>query len=68
MQKTERNRIAILNALKRVGSRTTSGELAEVLSDGGQEMSERTVRLYLRTLESEGLTHAHLDALAAVLV
>jgi len=58
MQKTERNRIAILNALKRVGSRTTSGELAEVLSDGGQEMSERTVRLYLRTLESEGLTQS----------
>lgn len=56
MQKTERNRIVILNALKRVGGRVTSAELAEVLSGSGHELSERTVRLYLKTLESEGLT------------
>jgi repressor of nif and glnA expression len=58
MLKTERNRIVILNALKLIGSRVKSGELAEVLSNSGHEMSERTVRLYLKTLEAEGLTQS----------
>lgn len=58
LQKTERNRLFILNALKSVGVRMTSGELAEVLLDGGQELSERTIRLYLRGLEEEGLTES----------
>jgi hypothetical protein len=58
MQKTERNRINVLNALKRVGARVTSAELAEVLAESGCTMSERTVRLYLSALEAEGLTRS----------
>lgn len=54
-QKTERNRIAILNALRRAGGQVTSGELAEMLSDAGHGMSERTVRLYFNALEADGL-------------
>jgi repressor of nif and glnA expression len=58
MQKTERNRIIILNALKRLGGAVTSGELTEILADSGHEMSERTVRLYLSALDAEALTES----------
>ena len=58
MIKTERNRIVILNALKRAGGLVTSSELAELLADSGYDMSERTVRLYLTALDAEGLTEA----------
>lgn len=58
MQKTERNRVILLNALKRASGRLTSAHLAEILDDSGYEMSERTIRLYLHELESCGLTES----------
>ncbi len=58
-QKTEKNRIAILNVLKRQIRPMTSTQLAQTLSDAGHDLSERTVRLYLRELDEQGLTTAH---------
>jgi repressor of nif and glnA expression len=57
--KTERNRLAILALLKRQTSPITSGKLAALLADAGHGLNERTVRLYLRELDDQGLTQAH---------
>ncbi len=57
--KTERNRIAILNVLRRQTGPTTSGQLARLLAETGPDLSERTVRLYLRDLDHDGLTESH---------
>jgi hypothetical protein len=59
MQKTERNRIAILNALRRAVGPATSIDLARALAEHSHALSERTVRLYLRAMDDEGLTRSH---------
>ncbi len=56
MDKKERNRVAILNALSKATVPHTSKRLAEMLAAAGQNLSERTVRLYLNELDAEGLT------------
>jgi repressor of nif and glnA expression len=59
MEKRERNRTAILSALSKATSPTSSTRLANVLGSGGFDLSERTVRLYLHELDEEGLTQRH---------
>lgn len=58
MEKTQRNRIAILSILKRSKDLTTSRRVAELLADAGSHLSERTVRLYLSALQADGLVDA----------
>lgn len=58
MDKRERNAIAILSALLKMGAPATSASLAQFLAASGHSMSERTVRLYLSQLDSDGLTVA----------
>ncbi len=59
MDKTERNRLAILTALDKVPGPTSSARLMKMLGTMGLELSERTVRLYLNRLDAEGLTRRH---------
>ena len=59
MDKKERNRIAILRAVSELAAPTSSTRVAAVLAASGLEISERTVRLYLSELDSEGLTELH---------
>ena len=54
--KKERNRAAILAALEKMDGPANSGRLAQYLAASGLSLSERTVRLYLRELDAEGLT------------
>ena len=56
MDKKERNRAAILGALHKIGAPANSVSLMQFLSAAGQNLSERTVRLYLAELDAEGLT------------
>lgn len=56
MDKKERNRVAILSALNKIGAPTNSVRLTEFLAAAGHNLSQRTVRLYLKELEAEGLT------------
>lgn len=58
MEKTERNRIAILSILRRAKGLTTSRQISQLLADAGNHLSERTVRLYLSGLQTEGLVEA----------
>jgi HTH-type transcriptional regulator, global nitrogen regulator NrpRI len=55
-ERIKRKEFLILNALKNSDGPLTSARLAEELSLLGQEMSERSVRLYLQRMEQEGLT------------
>lgn len=57
-RKTERNRLLILSALNRQTGPTTSIALAGLLKGAGHELSERSIRLYLRELEAEGMTRS----------
>ncbi|MCP5519897.1 MAG: DUF128 domain-containing protein [Verrucomicrobiales bacterium] len=59
MNKTQRNRIAVLSLLGRTRRLTTSRQIVEHLAGTGQPLSERTVRLYLSALQREGLVEAH---------
>lgn len=59
MEKRDRNRAAILAALSRLNTPTSSSSLTAYLAAAGQNLSERTVRWYLRQLDEEGLTHCH---------
>ncbi|MCP5520112.1 MAG: DUF128 domain-containing protein [Verrucomicrobiales bacterium] len=59
MDKTARNRVAILNVLRRTKNLTTSRQIAGCLADSGVLLSERTVRLYLSALQQEGLVDSH---------
>jgi repressor of nif and glnA expression len=59
MEKKERNRAAILNALSKATSPTSSARLAAILTNGAFDLSERSVRLYLQKLDDEGLTERH---------
>ncbi|MCC6579405.1 MAG: DUF128 domain-containing protein [Phycisphaeraceae bacterium] len=56
MHKAERNRQAILNALRRAAGPVTSADLAGMLADAGLPLSERTIRLYFAQLDAEALT------------
>ncbi len=56
--KKERNRMAILAALRRHNGPLSSSELAARLRETGLDLSERTLRLYLSELDAEGLTEA----------
>ena len=58
MRKKNEKKIAILNALKEYGLPASSKKIAAMLSLGGINFSERTVRLYLKELDEEGLTSA----------
>lgn len=54
--KAQRNRLLVLNALRRATAPMTSSHLARQLSEAGHLLSDRTIRLYLRSLDDEGLT------------
>ena len=56
MEKIEKKRLAILRVLKDADTPLTGARVAEKLAANGVEISERTVRLYLKALEEEGLT------------
>lgn len=55
----QRRKLAMLNVLKHSGGPLTSSDLTESMMEQGFELSERTVRLYLQDLDSEGLTENH---------
>ncbi len=57
--KKQRKRLAILNLLGRQAEPTSSIELARLLQTAGIDFSERTVRLYLREMDEQGLTESH---------
>jgi repressor of nif and glnA expression len=59
MDKKRRNQTAILQALDKNSSPVSSTRLAEMLAASGFHLSDRTVRLYLREMDEEGLTLAH---------
>ncbi len=56
MDKSERNRLAILRLLEKSPSPLSSVRLARMLGGAGLKLSQRTVRLYLNRLDAEGLT------------
>ena len=56
MQKKCDKKLAILNVLKEQNDYVSSGKITELLAIGGADISERTVRLYLKELDEEGLT------------
>ena len=49
----------ILRVLKEEGKALTSTQIVEILSGAGIRYSERAVRLYLQTLDQEGMTFSH---------
>ena len=56
IDKMEKKRLAILQALKEADRPLTSSTITAELQAQGHEISERTVRLYLQTLDEEGMT------------
>jgi len=58
MDKKERNRITILDALRKATAPASSARLAHLLAVAGHNLSERTIRLYLNELDAEGLTQS----------
>jgi repressor of nif and glnA expression len=52
----ERKQLAVLKVLKEAGRPLSSGKIAEQLLGSGYDVSQRTVRLYLKTLDAEGMT------------
>jgi repressor of nif and glnA expression len=56
MDKKERNRTAILQALSGAAGPINSRRLAQLLATSGHQLSERTVRLYLNEMDAQGLT------------
>ncbi|MCU0576498.1 MAG: NrpR regulatory domain-containing protein [Desulfobacterota bacterium] len=55
-EKRKRIRQVILNVLKEAGRPLSSLKINEDLLERGHDISERTVRLYLQSMEEEGLT------------
>ena len=55
-EKTEKKRLAILRVLQEAGRPLGSLKITERLTAAGNEISERTVRLYLMEMDKEGLT------------
>lgn len=58
MQKSDRNRLAVLAVLEKSPTPVTSPRLAQHLASAGVYLSQRTIRLYLNRLDEEGLTAA----------
>jgi repressor of nif and glnA expression len=56
MDKRERNRAAILSALSKAAGPANSTRLSRMLAGLGHKLSQRTVRLYLQEMDSQGLT------------
>ena len=56
MQKKCEKKLAILNVLNAQNDYVSSGKITSLLAIGGSNISERTVRLYLKELDSENLT------------
>ncbi len=56
MDKRQKKRLAILDALSRSGQVLSSTRITELLIGQGMDISERSVRLYLCELDEEGLT------------
>lgn len=50
---------SILNLLERAGKPLTSGEIVRLLGTNGIDLSERSVRNYLMTLDGHGYTENH---------
>jgi repressor of nif and glnA expression len=59
MEKTERQRTEILQALSHFTVPSSSAKIAECLEAAGCQLSERAVRLYLNQLTTDGLAAAH---------
>lgn len=55
-EKTEKKRLAILRVLHEGGKPMGSSKIAERLLAAGHEISERTVRFYLKEMDREALT------------
>ncbi len=58
MDNKDRNRTAILQAMSKMVQPASAGRLVEYLAAAGQQLGERTVRLYLQRLDDEGLIEA----------
>jgi len=56
VDKREKKRLAILDVFNRSGQVLSSTRITELLAAQGMDISERSVRLYLRELDEEGLT------------
>lgn len=56
--KTKRKEMIILEELSRAPGPLSGNELMKRIGDRGGDLSERTVRLYLRRFDEEGLTEA----------
>jgi len=52
----ERKRLAVLRVLKDAAKPLSSARIAEELLAGGHDISERTVRFYLKLMDGEGTT------------
>ncbi|MBM3133535.1 MAG: DUF128 domain-containing protein, partial [Chloroflexi bacterium] len=55
-EKTRKKALSILSVLKSSDKPLSSSEICEELKALGHEISERTVRLYLRKMDEDGLT------------
>jgi repressor of nif and glnA expression len=55
-EKAEKKRLAILRFLQEAGKSLSSSRITERLLAEGHEISERTVRLYLKEMDGRGLT------------
>ncbi|GAB4351802.1 MAG: NrpR regulatory domain-containing protein [Candidatus Abyssubacteria bacterium] len=55
-EKTEKKRLAILRVLQQSPKALGSSKITERLLAEGHEITERTVRFYLQTMDNEGLT------------
>jgi repressor of nif and glnA expression len=55
-EKTEKKRLAILRILQEAAGPVGSSKVTERLQAAGHDISERTVRFYLNSMDSEGLT------------
>lgn len=59
MDKKDQKKTEILRVLKEEGKVLTSAQIVEILQAAGVQYSERAVRMYLQTLDQEGLTISH---------
>ena len=55
MQKKCEKKLSILNVIKEQNEYVSSAKITQLLAIGGADISERTVRLYLKELDDEGL-------------
>ncbi|MCD6303911.1 MAG: DUF128 domain-containing protein [Planctomycetes bacterium] len=59
MDRKNRNRMAILSVLEQSAGPLASGKIAELLAVAGYDISERSVRMYLKQMDREGVTENH---------